>query len=138
MSTEQKSTSPGAAAHKDEQSEMDATLGEALLLLHRLLPRLDDSGQGDQVQAGLRQILASVEAARAAHQRLLESRKPIVVGGHARVEAEIVAVIAAAVAAVVGQPYRLVAVHPMPQLAPHLNVWALEGRTQIFQSHRIR
>ena len=52
--------------------------------------------------------------------------------------AEIVAVIAAAVAAVLDRPYRLVSVQPVPAPVPHLNVWALEGRTQIFQSHKIR
>jgi hypothetical protein len=56
----------------------------------------------------------------------------------AQVEAEIVAVIAAAISAVLDSPYRLISVQPVIAPVPHLNVWALEGRTQIFQSHKIR
>jgi hypothetical protein len=53
-------------------------------------------------------------------------------------ESQLVAVISAAVAAVLDRPYRLVSVQPIVAPVPHLNVWALEGRTQIFQSHKIR
>ena len=55
-----------------------------------------------------------------------------------RVEPETVAVISAAVAAILDRPYRLVSVQLVAAPVPHLNVWALEGRTQIFQSHKIR
>ena len=54
------------------------------------------------------------------------------------VEPEIAAVIAAAVSVVLNRPYRLVSVQQVATPVPHLNVWALEGRTQIFQSHKIR
>lgn len=134
MSTEQKNAAPAP----DELSQLEASLGQALVMIHRFLPRLDDTSHADEVQNGFRQILGCVTAAQAAHQKLVEARRPIHVGGQAKVDSEIVAVIAGAIAAVLGQPYRLVAVQPMPQPAPHLNVWALEGRTQIFQSHRIR
>jgi predicted phosphoribosyltransferase len=48
-------------------------------------------------------------------------------------------VIAAAVSVALDQPYRLVAVQQVTApVVPHLNVWAVEGRTQIFMSHRVR
>jgi hypothetical protein len=64
----------------------------------------------------------------------------VAVGSHGQgvVESEIVAVIAAAVAALLGKPYKLVSVQPVVAPAPHLNVWAMEGRTQIFMSHKVR
>jgi hypothetical protein len=55
----------------------------------------------------------------------------------ATVEPEIIAVIAAAVAVVLGRPYRVVSVQASP-LAPQGNVWALEGRIEQFMSHRVR
>jgi hypothetical protein len=137
MSTQEKA-SGSASASREELFDLESSLGQALVLIHRFLPRTDDPARGEEVQSGLKQAVACLDAARVAHQKFLESRRPIVVGGQVRVEAEVVAVIAAAVASVLGQPYRLVAVQPVPQPAPHLNVWALEGRTQIFLSHRIR
>lgn len=43
-------------------------------------------------------------------------------------------VIAAAVAAVVPEPHRIVGV----QMQPPLNLWAFEGRRAIFYSHQVR
>jgi hypothetical protein len=51
---------------------------------------------------------------------------------------EIAAVIAAAVAVSFDRPHRLVSVQQVQTPVPYLNVWALEGRTQIFHSHKIR
>jgi len=52
---------------------------------------------------------------------------------------QIAAVIAAAVSVVIEQPFRLVSVHQVTvPVAPHLNVWAVEGRTRIFMSHKVR
>lgn len=136
MTTEQKAGTGAAAG--DPMSDVESCLGQAMVLIHRFLPRLDDPARGADVQAGFQQILDCIESARTAHGEFIQSRRPIVVSGQSRVEAEVVAVIAGAIAAILGQPYRLVAVQPLPQPAPHLNVWAVEGRTQIFQSHRIR
>jgi hypothetical protein len=54
------------------------------------------------------------------------------------VDLEIVAVIAAALATVFDQPHRVVSVQPVIVPAPHLNVWAFEGRIELTTSHRIR
>jgi len=52
---------------------------------------------------------------------------------------QIAAVIAAAVSIVIDRPYRLVSVQQVSvPVVPHLNVWAVEGRTQIFMSHKVR
>ncbi len=45
-------------------------------------------------------------------------------------------VIAAAVAAVVREPHRIVSLQ-MPGLPP-LNIWSIEGRRAVFHSHRVR
>ncbi len=52
------------------------------------------------------------------------------------VEPEMVAVIAAAIAVVIG-PHRVVSVQQTAP-APEVNVWALEGRVEHFMSHRVR
>jgi hypothetical protein len=51
---------------------------------------------------------------------------------------EIVAVIAAAIAAVLDKPHRVVSVQRVTVPAPHMNVWAFEGRVELSMSHRIR
>lgn len=132
-----KSDAPGLAS--DALAEAESHLGQALALIHRILPRLDEPHRGTEVQTALQRAGACVESARLAH---LRSAGP----GHAavaapvqtRVEAETVAIISAAVAAILDRPYRLVSVQLVAAPVPHLNVWALEGRTQIFQSHKIR
>ena len=54
------------------------------------------------------------------------------------VDSEIVAVIAAALAAVFDKPHRVVAVKPVAIPVPYLNVWAFEGRIELTSSHRFR
>lgn len=131
--------SAAADSSFDEWAEADSHLGYALVLLNRLIPRLEDLANAAEVQATFRRVQESLEAARQAHQRVADSRQLLMnIAAPANVEAETVAVIAAAIAAVLDQPYRLLSVQPVPSPAPHLNVWALEGRTQIFQSHKIR
>jgi len=138
MSKEENIPKP-ADSSPDDWSEVDKDLGQALVLLNRLLSRLDDTALASEVQAGFRNAAACLEGARQAHQRVVDSRQVLMnIAAQARVESEIVAIIAAAVAAVLDCPYRILSVEPLPVPAPHLNVWALEGRTQIFQSHKIR
>ena len=51
---------------------------------------------------------------------------------------EILAVIAAAIAAVLDKPHKVVAIQQATALAPEGNVWAMEGRVEQFLSHRVR
>jgi hypothetical protein len=51
---------------------------------------------------------------------------------------ELLAVIAAAIAVVLGQPHRVVSVQQAAGHTPEVNVWALEGRVEQFLSHKIR
>jgi len=116
----------------------EANLGKALVLIHRALHRLDDPGRKTEVQSALSRASSLVEAARLAH-----SGSPVVPVGAQKVTTavapQIAAVIAAAVSVVIEQPFRLVSVHQVKvPVAPHLNVWAVEGRTQIFMSHKVR
>ena len=118
----------------------EANLAQALLLIQRVLARLDEPGRAAEVQSALRRAGACLEAARRAHEQDFAPRpaptapQRVTTG----VKAEIAAVIAAAVAVALDRPYRLVSVQPVQTPVPYLNVWALEGRTQIFQSHKIR
>jgi hypothetical protein len=85
--------------------------------------------------------LNCLESARQSHEHETASRKGLgmpVQRVATGVEPEIAAVIAAAVAVLFDRPYRLVSVQQVSTPVPHLNVWALEGRTQIFQSHKVR
>jgi hypothetical protein len=109
-------------------SMVEEELGRAMVLIQRVLARLDDPKRAAAVQADLRGAGACLESARSAW----ETNKQF------PVSAETAAVIAAAIAALLDGPYRLVSVKPAAASAPNLNVWALEGRTQIFQSHKIR
>ncbi len=123
----------------DALAEAEANLGQALALIHRVLPRLDESSRVADVQAALQKAGGCLESARQAHQRGFGSgRLASASAVQTRVEAETVAIISAAIAAIFDRPYRLVSVQPVVAQVPHLNVWALEGRTQIFQSHKIR
>jgi hypothetical protein len=118
-------------------AEAESNLGQALAIIHRILPRLDEASRAAEVQAALLKAAGCLESARQSHQRSFRSsRTPSAV--QTRVEEETVAVISAAIAAIFDRPYRLVSVQPVTAPVPHLNVWALEGRTQIFQSHKIR
>ncbi|MFY9925084.1 MAG: hypothetical protein ABSF76_07270 [Opitutaceae bacterium] len=120
-------------------SPAEADLGKAIVLLHRVAGRIDDLTRREEVQAVLRQAAGFVESAR----RALEVGSPATPLGLQRastsVEAPIVAIIAAAVSVYLDRPYRLVSVQQVSvPVVSHLNVWAVEGRTQIFMSHRVR
>jgi hypothetical protein len=124
-----------------DNSAAENELGKVLALIHRVLPRLDEQSRAGEVQVALRKAAAALESARRAHELTMGvahaqpvSAQQVSTG----VEPEIAAVIAAAVATVLDRPYRLVAVHQIAAPVPHLNVWALEGRTQIFQSRKVR
>jgi len=135
MSKQGSSTDP-AGQLPGELPATELNLGRALALIHRVLPRLEDPDYANDVQSGLRRAGAFLEAARQAHA----SEMCVTVAGNAQagVDSETVAVIAAAVAALLGKPYRLVAVQPVVAPAPHFSVWAMEGRSQIFMSHKVR
>jgi hypothetical protein len=110
----------------------ETSLGQVLTAIHRILPRLDDASRLADVQAAFRKAAAGIEAARTAHERGFSTRR-------ASTASDITAVIAAAVAVVLDRPHRVVSVEPVPvPSVPHFNVWAFEGRTQIFQSHKVR
>ncbi len=92
--------------------------------------------QGD---AAISALQYANESARLAHQQDMATRVPGVAGlAQTSVESEIVAVITAAIAIILDRPFRLVSVQPLAVSESHLNVWALEGRTQIFHSHKVR
>lgn len=117
-------------------STAELNLGKTLALIHHVLPHIDEPDHAVRVQGSLRRAVAFLEAAREAHA--LETGVIVGSGAHASVESETVAVIAAAIAVMLGRPYRLLSVNPVATPAPHLNVWAMEGRTQIFMSHKVR
>jgi hypothetical protein len=120
-------------------SPAETQLGRALAFIHRALPRLDEPARAAEVQAALQSAIAALEAARNA---LTGGRAALPVGTQSvatGVAPEIAAIIAAAIAVVVERPHRLVAVQPVTlPVVPHLNIWAFEGRTQIFMSHKVR
>jgi hypothetical protein len=131
--------SAGAGPSVDALAEAESNLGQALALIHRILPRLDEPTRVAEVQSALQRASACVESARQAHLRTTGTgRASAGAPVQTRAEPETVAIISAAVAAVLERPYRMVSVQLVAAPVPHLNVWALEGRTQIFQSHKIR
>jgi hypothetical protein len=114
----------------------EASLGKALALIHRVLPMLQLPERASDVQRALRNTAALIEAARQSHageRALLPASAP-----GEQVAAEIVAVVAAAVAVLLDRPHRVISVVPVEIAVPHLNVWALEGRSQLFVSHKVR
>jgi hypothetical protein len=127
-------------ATEPDLSPAESKLAHALLLIQRALPRLDEPARAAEVQTALRRAATCLEAARRAHEQDFAPRRPT--AGPQRVATslapEIAAVIAAAVAVTFDRPHRLVSVQQVQTPVPYLNVWALEGRTQIFQSHKIR
>ena len=124
----------------DDLSPAESNLGKVLALIHRVLPRLDDPARKAEVQSALSKAIALLDAARSAHAGGVASLPPI--GSQqvaTAVAPEIAAVIAAAVSVILDRPYRLVSVQQVTvPVVPHLNVWAVEGRTQIFMSHKVR
>jgi hypothetical protein len=126
----------------DYLAAVETNLGQVLAAIQRVLPRLDEPGRSAEIQGALRRAGALLEAARSAYEQGL-APKPAGLAAEqkvaTRVAPEIAAVIAAAVSVVLDRPFRLVAVQQVPLPAvPHFNVWAFEGRTQIFQSHKVR
>ena len=137
--SKQQPSEPTTSDPGDALAEAETNLGKALALIHRVLPRLDEPGRAGDVQAALQKASGLVELARQVHQRTLAGGNAAGSGAvKTSLEPELVAIISAAVAAVLDRPYRLVSVEPIAAPVPHLNVWALEGRTQIFQSHKVR
>ena len=134
------SDKPSASEALAELGPVEANLAQALVLIQRILPRLDESARNAEVQSALRRAGACVEAARRAHEQGFAPRS--IPAGPQRVATnlapEIAAVIAAAIAVTFDRPHRLVSVQQVQASVPYLNVWALEGRTQIFHSHKIR
>jgi hypothetical protein len=51
---------------------------------------------------------------------------------------EILAVIAASIAVVLGQSHRVLSVQQATAHMPEVNIWAMEGRMEQFMSHKIR
>jgi len=125
----------------DELTPVEASLGKALALIHRALARLDDPVRKADVLSALGKAGSLLEAARLAHSGG-PSAGPVPLGAQkvaTAVPAHIAAVIAAAVSVVLDRPHRLVSVQQVTvPVVPHLNVWAVEGRTQIFMSHKVR
>jgi len=122
----------------DSAAEMQ--LGHALAIIHRILPRLDDAARASEVQTGFQNAIAALKNACTAHGSLFPAGAPSPRPAGEAVAADIAAVIAAAVAVVLERPFRVVAVQKVtvPEVLSHLNVWAFEGRTQIFTSHKVR
>lgn len=123
----------------DDLTPTEANLGKVIALIHRVLPRLDDPARKAEVQSVLGKAVSLLEAARSAHAGGVQV---IPLGAQqvaTAVSPQIAAVIAAAVSVVLDRPYRLVSVQQVTvPVVPHLNVWAVEGRTQIFMSHKVR
>lgn len=106
-------------------------LGRALALVHRSLSRLDAADQADAVQAALERAADEIDAARAAHAAAMAALRP-------SMEAETLALIAAAVAVVLGKPARILGVQRSTPSVTWVNAWAIEGRFQHYSSHRVR
>jgi hypothetical protein len=66
------------------------------------------------------------------------SKPPVLTKAAEVLDAEIAAVIAAAVAAVLDDRHRILSVQSVSAPISHLNVWAFEGRLEIFSSHKMR
>jgi hypothetical protein len=128
-------TSP-AAETSDGLTASEASLGKALALIHRVLPLMQLAERASDVQKALRNAAGLIEAARRSHAG--ERGMQPAPASADLVEAEIVAVIAAAIAAMLDRPHRVISVVPVEVSVPHLNVWAFEGRSQLFVSHKVR
>lgn len=123
----------------DDLTPAEANLGKVLALVHRALSRLDDPARKAEVQSALGKAVSLLEAARNAHSGGVAVIPLGAQNVATAVAPQIAAVIAAAVSVVLDRPYRLVSVQQVTvPVVPHLNVWAVEGRTQIFMSHKVR
>jgi len=123
----------------EDLTPAEASLGQALALIHKALGRLDDPARKSDVQSYLAKAVTLVEAARVSHSGGTAATPLGAQKVATAVPARIAAVIAAAVSVVLDRPHRLVSVQQVTApVVPHLNVWAVEGRTQIFMSHKVR
>jgi hypothetical protein len=113
-------------------SPAETHLGQALALIHRALPRLDESGRCGDVQTALRHAAAAIESARAAHEQAMGA------SGAGAVNGELLAIISAAVAAVLDRPYRVLEVQRRTPVVTWVNAWAIEGRFKHYSSHKVR
>lgn len=116
--------------------ELAGDLGRALALIHRVLPRLDEPARAAEIYQSLGRATALIDGVRAAYASAAQPGDPRAVA--TAVDAEIAAVIAAAISVVLTQPYRLVSVQKVAIPVSPVNVWAQEGRSDIFHSHRVR
>lgn len=110
-------------------SEAEEQIGSALALIHRVLPRLDDPARAGEVRATLKKAAALLDSAASAGTGSVCGKDAT---------PEIIAVIAAAISTVLTTSYRLVSVNKVTVPVTLSSAWAMEGRTQIFQSHIIR
>ncbi len=109
--------------------EQESKLGTALALIHRALPKLDQASQTVEVQRLLGRASALLESVRVG----------LSAEGSMRLnDPELAAVIGAAVAVMFDQPHRVLSVEKIQLAAPQSNVWAYEGRSEIFHSHKVR
>lgn len=128
-------TAQTQAQPQDTVTDPELHLAKALALIHRVLPRLDEQERFDSVQAALRRATDELTAARTshahAHSRALD---PCGID----LDAELVAVIAAAVAAVLDAPHHLVDISPVRPSPAWASAWTMEGRFKHHSSHRVR
>ena len=118
----------------DGLTPTETNLANALALIQKALPRLEDPARKAEVQSTLSRAMALIDSARAAHSGVAASHNIAT-----SVPAEIAAVIAAAVAVVLDRPHLVVSVQQVTApVVPQINAWAVEGRTQIFMSHKVR
>lgn len=121
------------------QLPAESHLGRALILLNRAAVRLDEPARRGEAVAALRAAAGLVESALQALEGSVASAQPGAQRVDTSVDGPVAAVIAAAVSVYLERPYRLVSVQRVTApVVPHLNVWAVEGRTQIFMSHKVR
>lgn len=110
-----------------------AHLGHALVLIQRVLPRLDAPNDADFVDRMLGRAVTEVQAAQSAHRKRMESLRP------APVDSEVLALIAAAVAVTLqGAAHRVLDVKRATPAVTWVNAWAIEGRFQHYSSHKVR
>lgn len=128
-STPQTQVTPVSA---EELSAAESSIGRALAMIHRVLPRLDEVERATDVQTALRAAAEQIEAARVAHAKWAEAVRPVAP------EAEIMAIIAAAVAVTLGRPHRVLDVKKAAPAVTWVNAWAMEGRFQHYSSHKVR
>src|SRR5437868_1052728 len=100
-----KDESTGGNAAGDALAEVESKLGQVLALIHRVLPRLEDSSRAADVQTSFQKAAVCLESARQAHQQISAPAQAAAGFVPTRVAAETVAIISAAVAAVLDRPY---------------------------------